>query len=291
MRVWTKKGKICLFLTIFAALAAIFFLIWLKTDWQMLKDEQKGRDYKPSAKMTEIANELNLTRKGRAVFYAAQPTLQDEAQFNQKCGQDGGKTYTLGCYYDDGSEHIDIFDNGLSSLNNEHISFDFNTQRTVTVLHEMLHAVYVRLDNQSEICAELKTIVPNYSQMQSELSLYSESQYCTEAFARVGSEHADALGDTKLAKIYREYFSPNDVLIAKQAQNEMQLTILNNRIDASRQTLAAEKTRIDSLISNKSRLTNSAINSYNQLVSEHNALAKELRAVYRNLDSERVASL
>jgi hypothetical protein len=278
-------------LAIFAALATIFFFIWLKTDWQMLKDEQKGRNYKPTARMTEIAEELQLTRKGRAVFNAAQPTLQTNLAFNQKCGRDGGGTYTLGCYFEDNGEHINIYDNGLDKLESNTISYDFRTQRAVTTLHETLHAVYARLDDQDEICAELKTVVPNYPQMQSELSLYDESQYCTEAFARVGSEHADALSNTQLARTYREYFTPNTELITKYAQNETQLAELNAAMNSSRQTLVAEKTRVDSLVASKSRYANSAIANYNQLVSAHNALAKELRTIYNNLDSERVASL
>lgn len=291
MRVWTRKSKICLFLAIFAALATVFFLIWLKTDWQMLEDERKGRDYKPSAAMTQIADELQLTRKGRAVFYATKPTLQDSSQFNQKCGKDDSASYTLGCYYEDTDEHINIFDNGLDLFKNDLISYDFRVQRSVATLHEMLHAVYARLDNQAEICAELRPIVSSYPQMERELLLYNKSQYCTEAFARIGSEHADALQDTSLAKIYNDYFAPNSNLIAKYSQNETQLANLDSLFANSRKNLKNERSRVESLIASQSFYANNAIDNYNQLVLKHNALAKELRAIYSNLDSGRAASL
>ena len=174
-------------------------LVGVKTDWQMLADEMSARDFEPTAEIKEIAETLRLTRKGKSIFYATRPQLQKSGTFNMGCGSDGENSYTLGCYWKDddekAKEHLAVYNTEVDELRQGGIYYNFVADRNVTTLHEMLHAAYERLneDEKTIMCGAARVIVGEIGDLSSALELYPKEQYCTEAFARIGSEYIISL--------------------------------------------------------------------------------------------------
>lgn len=168
------------------------------TDWQMVEDERKASQFVASKEMKEIADNLNLTRKGRAVLFASQAELKSNLEFNKTCGRDGMDKMTFGCYYkdDDENEHIEVFNVGTSTINENGLFYNLSRKRNTTTLHEMLHAVWERQseNDKEKLCKDLRTLQNGLSDLKGEMSLYSNSDYvCSELFARVGSEYIQLL--------------------------------------------------------------------------------------------------
>ncbi len=300
---WSFKRKwlpIIIVATIFLIPAAIICTI---TDWRTLEDELKGFGYVPSNEIAQISDELKLTRKGKAIFYATKPQLQTSSAFNQTCGNDGQDSYTLGCYYKDyhNQEHIYLYDNDIESIDENGFHFDFTTRRAVTALHELMHAVYARKSTEEklQICADTKAVANTIPQLSSELARYPEEQYCTESFARIGAEYIASLEESspaknRLAYVYGDYFTPNKTLGDKHANNQEQLAKLEAAVENSTNYLNGEKSRIDDLINNYYRSpsraryaeTNRAITNYNNSLTNHNSLVATYNKIGQALDSE-----
>ena len=156
----------------------------------MTADEIKASNYMHSEETEQIANTLKLTRRGRAVFFAANPQLRDSRSFNRACDNDDKNSYTLGCYHGNEDERIDIFDTGNSVINELGYIYDFDASRNITALHEMLHAVYASLDEDTRVktCNNTRIIAAENSELANSLANYRDEEYCTEAFSRIGSE-------------------------------------------------------------------------------------------------------
>lgn len=291
-----KKQRFALIFAVFSVIMAMASAaIFWSLDWQYISDAQKASNFTPSDEIAAVANELQLTRRGRAAFYAAQPELQDDATFNANCGNDGEATYMLGCYAGGGNERIHLYDLDADVLDENGIHYDFAAERSTTALHEFLHAVYVRLDSreQQNVCRAAKTFVAQKPELGEALGYYSDTQYCTEAFARIGSEYSDQVSGI-LAKTYSKYFTPNEDLLTRHQQNESELAALNERTTKTHEKLSAAKSRLDtsiaayrsSLTRGMYRLVNAQIANYNTMVSDYNALVKTYEKIARALDSE-----
>lgn len=322
-RVITKKQKRLALWLVPANILIILGVLWIaNADWQLIADERAARNYTPSSEIAKIASELGLTKKGKAVFYATHPELQTSAEFNKICGNDGGEHYTQGCYYRDSKnkEHIYVYHPGIDSLDENGLVFSYYDNRKIVALHELLHAVYDRLDSkkQSETCNNLRTIASNIPELNEELSMYSSSQYCTEAFARYGSEYVvgfntqySSLKDTwnnlgkesralakNLLPLYKIYFDCSKYNIAYAYwNNKSRLTSFKNYIDDLDASLASESSAIDSLKSDyyryptrrKMNEINSRVSSYNTKVVRYHSLLDTYNKVGMNLDSEEQA--
>ena len=287
------------FATIFAVFGIVFAMaiaaILSSLDWQFISDEQKASKFVPSAEIASIADDLQLTRRGRAVFFAAQPTLQDAATFNVDCDDDGEATYMLGCYAGGNDERIHLYDIKTDALDENGIHYDFVAERSTTALHEFLHAVYVRQsqNKQQDICRAAKTFVAQKPELKEALGYYSDAQYCTEAFARIGSEYPDQASGV-LAQTFSKYFVINDGLLARHWQNEKQLAALAEKTAKSHAEIKAAKGRLnDSIAAYRASLSyrgyyavNAQISDYNTMVADYNSLVATYKKIVAALDSE-----
>ena len=306
----TVKAKIwaTLLPVIGIVLAVLITLIGVKTDWQMLADEMKAEGYTPSAEIEAVADSLQLTRKGKAVFYATRPELQKSAVFNHNCGSDGDGSYTLGCYWNDGEdEHIALFDTGVSELRESDIYYDFIAERNNSALHEMLHAVYDRLDEEGKhlACANALTIANEIPSLKTSLGLYPDSQYCSEAYARIGSEYISSLENYDIsskakvaAKIlsghFNQYFSYNYNLAAAHRSNQATETSLRLYLTQLHIGLATERNYVETLRSSyyynptfaAYANTNNAIAAYNNRLATYKSYYAIYTKIHTILDSE-----
>ncbi len=322
---WSKKkiGLTVTFATLGVTLAVLGTLVGVKTDWQMISDELKARDYTPTAEIKEIAETLRLTRKGKSIFYATHPKLLTSNAFNRTCGGDGEKgSYILGCYYaedtEEKKEHLHVFDTGVARLDENGVHYDFVTDRNITAMHEMLHAAYERLDSdkQSEMCGYARTIIGENKSLASELEGYSDDQICTEAFARIGSEYiiaysgyeadvavpykrddltvAGKIAADKLGAQYQKYFSYNYELFEARQQNLNERAMLRYYITTRNAELNKYYNTILAAIGNyyaapaawKANLINQAIASYQSGINTLKSYIGTYQKIDNTLDSE-----
>lgn len=275
---WSTKKKVAVSLatTFGLTLAVLGTIVGVKTDWQMLADEMKASDYVPSDQIIEITDTLRLTRKGKSIFYATHPQLQNKGSFNMRCGSDGQGAYTLGCYYKDGEndekEHISIYNTEVDEIREKEVYYNFVADRNVTTLHEILHAAYDRLskEEQVDMCGYARIIVSEIDGLSKSLEIYSDEHFCTEAFARIGSEYIvgltgfdyeyaevnrDKLSDKAkfaadmMAAQYKKYFSYNEELYVTYQYNQHIESALVAFVKYMHDDLAIQRTKAMALIS------------------------------------------
>ena len=295
-----------LIISVFVAGLVGLMVTYVGVNFQLLQDRLASRNYSPSTEISEIVNTLRLTNRGEAVFYATHPQLQSKAEFNETCGLDGSENnYTLGCYRNGDSERIYIYNPETKMVDENGVYYDFETDRDVTALHEMLHAVYGRLDSseQASTCDDLRIIEKDVDGLSAELEIYDESQRCTEAFARVGSEYLAQLGGSnsadRLKKIYGNYFEVNEGLLNSYWNNIKQSRELGDAISDSNTALDLAKIQLHNEIddyyrnSTDEKYSNvqSHILQYNDMVATHNSLVATARKIRDGLDSEQISTI
>ena len=295
-----------LIISVFVAGLVGLMATYVGVNFQLLQDRLAGSDYSPSAEISEIVNTLRLTNRGEAVFYATHPQLQSKNDFNETCGRDGSElNYTLGCYRTSDSEHIYVYDPEIKTVDENGVYYDFEADRNVTILHEMLHAVYERLNNseRTDVCDDLRMVEKGVDGLSAELEPYDESQYCSEAFARVGSEYLAQLGGSnsadRLKKIYGNYFEVNEGLLDSYWDNIKQSRELGDAISDSNTALDLAKIQLHNEIddyyrnSTDEKYSNvqSHILQYNDMVATHNSLVATARKIRDGLDSEHISTI
>lgn len=290
-----KRQRFATIFAVFSIFLALFAAAIIHSlDWQYLADERRASDFKPSAQVAAIADDLQLTRRGRAAFYATQPAVLDADAFNTNCGRDGEATYMLGCYAND---RIYLYNLDAETIDENGVYYDFAAEQKVTALHEFLHAAYSRLDarEQGAVCRDVKGVIAAMPELSKDLEYYTADQFCTEGFARIGSEYIGEITlPAKLQAVYARYFTPDYDLIALGRQNKAQLAELSARTAKTRETLGVEKTRLDSSISAyRSSLTrrghravSAQIADYNTMVADYNSLVATYKKIAKVLDSE-----
>lgn len=316
-----NAGKV---LTLVATLVLLSFpfVVWWKAqaivDWWALKD------YKPPARIAQIATDSSMTAYARHIFYVNRPELiSDAAQFRRQC-PNNEKTIVLGCYHSN-QRGIDIYDVTDPRLSGIH---------EVTAAHEMLHAAYDRLDDEDK--AEVNRQLDDYfhnslkdERIVETLKTYDgleQDEMLNEMHSIFGTEAQDL--PPVLERHYSKYFISRQTVVGL-AENydsefynrinaiedyERRIAELKNEIDAQSASLERQRERI---VSDRRRLDtlresgmleqynagvwafnaqvdayNAAvadlrhkINTYNTLVEEHNALARELRSLEESIDT------
>lgn len=99
-----------------------------------LHDTYKASQFQPTERVANVAQEIDLTDRGRVLLYASQPAIESDTKFNQDCQSVERTAAMLGCYY---RQQIYLFD-----VQNPELDGAIE----VTAAHEMLHAAYDRLD-------------------------------------------------------------------------------------------------------------------------------------------------
>lgn len=175
----------------------------------------------PDPEVVALADQMLLTAEGRAVFYSTQPQLADAAEIETACAgaRDGGAgdSFTGGCFTGAAqrrdSDRIFVF----------RPSDDRLLESMVTVAaHELLHAVYARLDPGQRarvdlLVAEATARVPGDDAVHEQIEWSvggAEVKRANEQFAYLGSQIAlDAGFPAALEEVYGRYFSDRLALV------------------------------------------------------------------------------
>lgn len=220
-----------------AALVLVTYLVVWNTAFQ---DFLAGWGYEPTAAVAEIETELSLTDEGRRIFRAVRPELEAAGTFYEHCYQGGEEYNVLGCYAPS-DDRIYVYEVDLETL---------DTANSATMAHELLHAVWERLDEgkRATLTAALEKVAAERKAELGDdtLGYYSDENLATELFARAGTELLDlpevleqAYGRifrdrAQIVALYTAYRAPFVKLQNEMAELRAQIMRVKDEIEAGR---------------------------------------------------------
>ena len=266
-----------------ALVGAGYFVVVFRQD---IQDWWALRSYSPPAEVVALADETAMVGHGRDMFYVSQPKVEDGEAFNLHCSHTGEKTVVLGCYTAQKIYLYNVTDVRLDGV------------VEVTAAHEMLHAVYDRLDDDKKrtvnmlIEAELPKVADE--RLRGLIDLYAQTEpgeKLNEMHSILGTEYANL--SPELETYYKQYFSDRTKVVAlaqkyqgafaasqaRIADISGRLQGLKTQIDANTEQLNQQKAEIDAEAQRLNQLRGSDTAAYNQAVPAYNAKAR----AYNNL--------
>ncbi|MGV9001708.1 MAG: hypothetical protein ACOH18_02005 [Candidatus Saccharimonadaceae bacterium] len=286
----SRTGSIVAF-----TLSAIFVTaaLWVFLNRQLVLDQISVWSYAPSSRVAAINSRVQFTNKGGFVFYATNPSVAQQADFNKECPRQETASPILGCYTND--DHIFIYD-----LTNEKL----DGMEEVTAAHEMLHAVWYRTSDadKEKLTTELKAAYGKIdnSELRDRMDYYQRTEpgeFINELHSILGTE-VGSLGEP-LESYYSQFFNRSAVLQFHQQYSAVykQLYDRADVLYATMQTLSttiqdrsksydAEAAQLSADINSfNTRANNNSFTSQSQFNNERNALIRRTTA----LDVERTA--
>ncbi|MBI3494646.1 hypothetical protein HY004_01530 [Candidatus Saccharibacteria bacterium] len=226
--------------SIITMIIAVVGLVLLAFNYQYLIDQVVvSQVYKPSQEVSQIADQIQFTPKGKFLFLAAQPELNSRSTFNKHCEKKEEQTVVLGCYI--GPQHMYVYnvtDPRLSGV------------RQVTAAHEMLHGAYDRLSysEKKNVNKMIEDALPSVQQADSDLAVRLKIYDKTEPGERnnelhsiLGTEAANL--PAELEDYYKQYFINRSIITTFASQYDKVFNDVKDQQDqlvAQLDALAAE---------------------------------------------------
>ncbi len=279
---------------------------WASTNSLQIRDWWVLRSYEPPAAISALASSASLSDEGQHYFYASQPELDSKASFNQHCPT-VERTLVLGCY-----AHLKIYVLNITDRRLQGV-------KEVTAAHEMLHAVYQRLDDGERERIDQLLI--------KQLKLIKDKKIL-KLVAQYRKQEPDALNDelhsilptqsvkllSELETYYDQYFVDRQVVVKAYQDYEAVFTAiqarvdrLNAKINASLKSINNDKQQADAVADDfsttqtqassvarqldqmdkqlKSLQRSGQIAKYNAQVAEYNQLVAQYQALTAELES------
>lgn len=237
--------------------------IWLFFNRQYAQDWISVQSFTPSSSIAGISERAQFTDKGQFIFYATQPSIENQETFNQQCPRQEAGSPILGCYTT--NDRIYVY-----NITNEQL----NGMEEVTAVHEMLHAVWYRTSSEDKerLTAELQAAYEalDDEELKTRMEYYERTEpgeFANELHAILGTEVA-SLSDS-LETYYAQYFNRATVLKFHQ-QYKAVYTELNRRADALYTTMQTLSTSIQS----RSAEYEAAVNQLTSDINSFNARAR-----------------
>jgi hypothetical protein len=254
-------------------------------------DQLRLLSYDPPQEIEAIANTTTMQGRGRDLFYASNPKVEDRDLFNTSCADTGEQSVVLGCYRQQSIYIYNVTDVRLNGV------------KEVTAAHEMLHAAYERLSSgertriNSLLTVELAKIKDE--RLGDLIRLYNEAepgQLLNEMHSILGTEYSGL--SSELETYYKQYFADRSKVVAlasgysqvfteSQKHIELydsQLSQLKAQIDSNSESLDGQKASLDTQFAQLTTLRNSnpaaynaAVPGYNANVNAYNSLANTTR--------------
>lgn len=286
----SRTGSIISFI-----LSGLFVVVsvWGFVNRQQVLDQLSVWTYEPTAAIQGIQQRTGMTDKGRFIFYATQPAIENQSTFNKNCPRQEAGSPILGCYTTD--DHIYIYD-----LTNA----ELDGMEEVTAAHEMLHAVWSRMSvaQRTQLGDELTATYNklNDEELKTRMDYYQRTEpgeFTNELHSILGTEVAD-LGPS-LESYYNQYFSRSDVLSLHAKYSSVYKKLydradelykamddLSVSIESRSKNYDAASEKLSSDINNfNTRADNGSFTSNTQFYQERSALIARSNA----LEAERVA--
>jgi predicted nucleic acid-binding Zn-ribbon protein len=260
---------------------------------QQLLDYLALRNYSPSERVIQIADDTTMKDTSKRVFYINHPELSNKQQFRQNCPS-GEQSIVLGCYIQrTGIFILDVKDERLNGV------------VPVTAAHELLHAQYDRLSDDERTKVDQMTS-SFFNSMDNPRIKKSIEEYRAKDSSVVPNELHSILG-TEVSELppeleqyygryfenrrkvvdYSEKYEETFVELTRQVERyDNQLKALKPSIQSSQKEIEGldkeiefRKNRLDSLVnSGNVDEYNSAVPEFNQLVNEYNQLVNNTKS-------------
>lgn len=271
-----------LFLTAVLVGAGYFVVVFRQDiqDWWAL------RNYTPPANIVAIADETAMVGYARDMFFVSQPKVEDSEAFNLHCTHTGEKSVVLGCYVAQKIYLYNVTDVRLDGV------------VEVTAAHEMLHAVYERMDadEKARVDAMIEAELPKVTdeRLQGLIALYAETEpgeKLNEMHSILGTEYPGL--SPELEAYYKQYFSDRTKVVAlaqkyqgaftasqvRIADMSGRLQGLKQKIDGNTEEINRQRAEIESESERLNNLRGTDTAAYNAAVPGYNAKTR----VYNNL--------
>ena len=189
-------------------------------------DWARASQFTPTPQLASAEHRIKLTERGKNIFYATSPQVEDKKQFNQSCGSTERTIAILGCYYMD---KIYIY-------NVQNPELDGTLE--VTAAHEMLHAAYSRLnffDRQriDGMLTKQYELIKNQPQISQAMKYYKIAEpgaELDELHSIIGTTVADLPQD--LENYYATYFTNRSAVVALNTKYNSVFSTLSQQADA-----------------------------------------------------------
>lgn len=216
------KVRNAVYFLISALLVGVAILLLLNR--QYVLDQLSVWNYQPTEGIETIDQRVAFTEQGRFVFFATQPELENQEEFNRSCPRQEAGSPILGCYTSD--DRIYIYDVTSDQMNGI---------EEVTAVHEMLHAAWYRLSSseQTRLSVELKNAydsVDNPS-LKKRMDYYQRTEpgeFINELHSILGTEVSPL--SQSLEAYYEQYFDRSAVIALHQQYSDKYLA-LHERAD------------------------------------------------------------
>lgn len=230
------------------------------------------------ADMAELAAATTMTERGRRLFLAARPAIEDGPTFAGNCGVEnptgsgGSRTHTAGCYFA-GRIHLLAPDRA-----------EARSLLYVVAAHELLHAVYGSLGpaERARIDAELEAARAGNARLEERLKPYAGLPTLNNEIHSILGSEFDGLSPA-LEAHYAQYFSDRSVVVAARqrtlgaredeiARLRAEVDALDNRIETLRATMISQRAAGDI------RAYNASVDVFNGLIDRYNSTIDTLNA-------------
>lgn len=215
-----------LFVRLLVSLCLLGLALFVFLQRQALFDSYMVWQYKPSPDIAAISERTKLTDKGKFLFYASHPELNDREAFNKTCKAKGSEqSVVLGCYT---MMRIYLFDIDNPKLDGI---------KEVTAAHEMLHAAYDRLSSEERervdelVEAQLRTLRDKrILGLIKEYDKTEPGERLNELHSILGTEVASL--SPELEKYYTQYFKDRLAVVGLAQSYGAVFDNLKSRMDA-----------------------------------------------------------
>jgi len=220
--------------------------------------------FKPSNEVAALADRSGMNDSGKFYFYASQPAVLDEAAFNQQCDRKEEATAVLGCYNGRAIYIYNVTDAQLDGI------------KEVTAAHEMLHAVYARLNDSEKqrISALLETEyekLKNDERWAERIAFYARTEpgeRGNELHSMIGTEVRDL--NPELEDYYKRYFADRSKVVALHEKYASVFESLKSRGEA----LSQQLTELGNQIEQATISYNADVNQLNADIDTFNRRAE-----------------
>ena len=193
--------------TVLAAVIAYVAIYFFFTDPAVLAhDLARNLTTQTPADVEALISNLHLTNKGKFIFGAVDPRIEDADSFNHACTISETSVSSLGCY-DLGTQKIHIY-----NVESEELAGEVEA----TAAHELMHAAWERLSNFDRMKLEPLLLSVYNSEEYSEMLHKSTENYAPDALlTELHSQLAERVRNLppELEAHYTAYFEDQDLIV------------------------------------------------------------------------------
>ena len=221
-------GQILSWMVVLIGAALLFLYGYAPVDWV------KSSLFTPSAQLAAAEQRIDFAERGKQIFYATHPSIENKSQFNKSCASTERTVAILGCYAGD----------NIYLYNIQNAELDGTLE--VTAAHEMLHAAYQRL-NYFDRKHVNELVKAEYEKIKDKPSISQLMEYYRTAEPGAELDELHSIIGTTILEIsptlenyYRSYFTDRASVVALNNKYSAVFDELSARADELQKTIDSE---------------------------------------------------